>query len=288
MKEVIEKIPEIDRKTRDLNLSPEDLAQMIDHTKLTPYKATESIEKLCNEAKLYNFRCICVNPYFTKFCAQKLSGTGIEIATVVGFPLGQATPEVKALEAKKAVEDGATEIDMVMNVAAFKDKNYEVVKEDIEGVVEASGVPVKVILETGYLTYEEIVKACEIVMEAGAHFVKTSTGFGPLGANIPHVYLMRRTVGEKFGVKAAGGVENFRDALRMVAAGANRIGTSSGVKIIDTYSWARHTDWYIDEIPCRLCPSRKATFGKMPENVFQYYKTRCVDCIFKEFNRFYE
>ncbi len=282
-------IPEIDRKAGKLNLSPEELAQMIDHTQLSPYKQQRSLEKLCNEAKAYNFGFVCVHPYWTRFCVEQLKGTDIQVATVVGFPMGQNTPDAKAMETKKAIEDGATEIDMVMNVSAFKDKRYDFVKEDIQAVVEAAqGNVVKVILETGYLTYEEIVTACKLVKEAGAHFVKTSTGYGPMGATIPHVYLMRQTVGSDYGVKAAGGIYNFRDALRMIAAGANRIGTSAGVKIMDSYAWARHTDWHIEEIPCRLCPSRKANFDKMPKAVFAYYKSKCVDCPYREFNRFYE
>jgi deoxyribose-phosphate aldolase len=289
MKAPMEVIPEIDRKAGKLDLSPEELAQLIDHTKLSPFKGTGSMKKLCDEAKAYNFYCVCVNPYWTKFCVEQLRGTDIKVAVVVGFPLGQTTTEQKAHEAKQAIEQGAEEIDMVMNVAAFKDGKHDYVKEDIKAVVEAAGgCPVKVILETGFLTYEEIAEACKLVKEAGAHFVKTSTGFGPLGATIPHVYLMRQTVGEGYGLKAAGGINNFRDALRMIAAGANRIGTSAGVKIMDSYAWARHTDWHIEEIPCRLCPSRKANFDKMPKEVFAYYKSKCVDCPYREYNRFYE
>ncbi len=285
----MERIPEADRKTKTLDLSPEEIAQMIDHTQLSPYKAAKQIKELCDEAKAYNFYCVCVHPFWTSFCANELKGTDTVIATVVGFPLGQSKAEVKAIEAKKAVDDGATEIDMVMNVAAFKDKNYDVVKDDIRAVVEASnGYPVKVILETGFLTYEEITQASLLVKEARAHFVKSSTGFGPMGATIPHIWLMREAVGEGYGVKASGGINDFKDALRMIAAGANRLGTSAGVKIMDSYTWARYTDWDVEEISCRLCPSRKANFDKMPKGVFQYYKMKCVDCPFREFNRFYE
>jgi deoxyribose-phosphate aldolase len=285
----MEIIMEIERKTKELKISPEELAKTIDHTLLSPYKNTAEFKKLCDEAKAYNFYSVCVNPYWVRFCADELKGTNIEIAAVVGFPLGQNTTNIKALETREVIENGATEVDMVMNIAAFKDKNYDFVKQDIEAVVEAArGKVVKVILETGYLTYEEIVKACEIVKEARANFVKTSTGFGPLGATIPHIYLMRKTVGDNFGVKAAGGISNFRDVLRAIAAGANRIGASDSVKIVDGYTWAKLTDWNIEEIPCRLCPSRKASFAKMSKGVFQYYKMKCVDCPYREFNKFYE
>lgn len=289
MTSIMESIPEVERRTKEIKISPEELAKTIDHTKLTPYKSTGSMKKLCDEAKAYHFYSVCVNPFWTRFCANELKGTDVIVDTVIGFPLGQTTSEEKAFETKRAIEEGASEIDMVMNIAKFKDKDYGFVRDDIKTVVNAAGEKtVKVILETGYLTYEEIPEACKIVKEAGADFVKTSTGFGPLGATIPHVVLMRRAVGKDFGVKAAGGINNFRDALRMIAAGANRIGTSSGVKIIDSYRWAKHGDWLIEEIPCRLCPSRKASFAKMPKSVFQYYKMQCVNCPYKKYNRFYE
>lgn len=285
----MELIMEVERRASEIKMSPEELAKTIDHTLLAPYKTTGEFKKLCIEAKTYNFFAVCVNPYWVRFCSDELKGTEIKVAAVVGFPLGQTTSKMKALEARETLENGANEVDMVMNVAAFKDQNHDFVKQDIEAVVEAAeDTPIKVILETGYLTYEEIVKACEISKEAGASFVKTSTGFGPLGAATLHVSLMRTTVGENFGVKAAGGINNFRDVIRMIAAGANRIGASDSVKIIDGYEWARHTNWDIEEIPCRLCPSRMASFAKMPKSVFQYYKMKCADCPFKKFNKFYE
>lgn len=285
----MERIPEADKKTKELKLPPEKLAQMIDHTQLSPYKPKSDLKKLCDEAKAYNFYSVCVNPYWTTFCENELKGTDIEIAVVVGFPLGANTSKLKALETKEAVENGATEIDMVMNVGAFRDKNHDFVKEDIKAVLDAAaGNPLKVIIESGYLTYEQITEASKLVKEAGAQFVKNSTGFGPMGATIPHVYMMREAVGNGFGVKASGSINDFRDALRMAAAGATRLGTSAGVKIMDSYTWARLTDWDIEEIPCRLCPSRKANFDKMPKGVFQYYKMKCVTCPFREYNRFYE
>jgi deoxyribose-phosphate aldolase len=285
----MESIPKIERRTKEIKISPEELAKLIDHTKLTPYKSMGSMKRLCEEAKAYHFYSVCINPYWTRFCTNELKGTDIIVDTVVGFPLGQTTTKEKVLETKEAIEEGASEIDMVMNVAAFKDKNFDFVREDIKAVAEATGGnPVKVILETGYLTYEEITIACKLVKEAGADFVKNSTGLGPFGATIPHVVLMRRAVGKNFGVKAAGDINEFRDALRMIVAGANRIGSSSGVRIIDSYRWAKHSDWLIEEIPCRLCPSRKATFKSMPKLVFQYYKLKCVDCPYRRYNRFYE
>jgi len=289
MTSIMESIPKIERRTKEIKITPEELAKTIDHTKLSPYKPTGSMKKLCEEAKAYHFHSVCVNPCWTRFCANELKGTDVKVDTVVGFPLGQTTPEEKAFETKQAIGEGASEIDMVMNVAKFKDKDYDFVRDDVKAVVEAAGgKTVKVILETGYLTYEEISGACKIVKEAGADFVKNSTGFGPFGATIPHILLMREAVGGDFGVKAAGGINNFRDALRMIAAGANRIGTSAGVKIMDSYRWARHSDWLIEEIPCRLCPSRKASFASMPKSVFQYYKMQCVNCPYREYNRFYE
>ena len=289
MATIMESILKVEQRTKEIKISPEELAKLIDHTKLSPYKSTKSMKGLCNEAKAYHFCSVCINPYWTSFCAEELKGTDVKIATVVGFPFGQTTSKAKALETEGAIKEGANEIDMVMNVAAFKDRNFDFVVEDIKAVVEATGGnPLKVIIETGYLTYEEISQASKLVKEAGADFVKNSTGYGPFGATIPHVFLMREAVGPNFGVKAAGGIDEFRDALRMIAAGANRIGASSGVRIIDSYRWAKHSDWLIEEIPCRLCPSRKATFKSMPKKIFQYYKLKCVDCPYRRFNRFYE
>ncbi|MGQ9788242.1 MAG: deoxyribose-phosphate aldolase [Candidatus Hadarchaeaceae archaeon] len=207
---------------------------MIDHSLLRPDRPLDSFRDLCFEAKKYHFYSVCVNPAWIKFCFEELKGTGVKVVAVVSFPFGLMTSRMKALEASEAVENGASEIDMVMNIGAFKSKDYNLVREDIEAVVEAvSGKTVKVIIEAGYLTDDEIVKACEIAKQAGARFVKTSTGFGPSGATIHQVYSMRKAVGENFGVKASGGIRSFHDALLMIAAGANRIGTSSGVRIIE-------------------------------------------------------
>ena len=233
-------LAEVERKVKEIKISPEELAGMIDHALLRPEKSSDSFRNLCNEAKKYKFYSVCVNPYWVRFCSDELKGTGVKVVAVVSFPFGQMTSKMKSMEAKESTENGASEIDMVMNIGAFKDNDHGYVKSDIEAVVDAAGGNVvKVIIETGYLTDGEVVKACEIVKQAGADFVKTATGFGPTGATIPHVHLMRKTVGEDFGVKASGGIRSFSDALKMVAAGANRIGASESVKIIEGYRLVR-------------------------------------------------
>lgn len=210
-----------------------DILGMIDHTLLKPDATKDMIQSLCKEAKEYNFAAVCVNPYNVKTSKEILKDTDVKVATVVGFPLGANTKEVKAFETKDAINNGADEIDMVINIGALKYKDYKTVKEDIEAVVEAAKgrAIVKVIIETCLLTDEEKVKACEIAMEAGADFVKTSTGFSTGGANIEDVKLMKSVVGDKLGVKASGGVRELDTAKKMVEAGATRLGTSSGIKI---------------------------------------------------------
>ncbi|WP_342811716.1 deoxyribose-phosphate aldolase [Candidatus Hadarchaeum sp.] len=225
---------EIERRAQGLKLPPDQLAKMIDHALLYPDSPRSSFKNLCLEAKKYHFHSVCVNPAWVKFCSEELMDTDVKVVAAVSFPFGQMTPMMKAMEASEAVENGASEVDMVMNIGAFKSKDYDYVREDVEAVVEAvGGKIVKVIIEAGYLTDDEVVKACEIVRQAGAHFVKTATGFGPSGATVRQVYLMRKTVGENFGVKASGGIRNLRDTLLMIAAGANRIGSSSSVRIIE-------------------------------------------------------
>ena len=205
----------------------------IDHTILKPETTKAQILTLCEEAKQFNFASVCVNPTWVATCANELKGTDVKVCTVIGFPLGATFKEVKAYETKLAIENGASEIDMVINVGAAKDQNWELVYEDIKAVVEAaSGVLVKVIIETCLLTDEEKVKACEMAVKAGAHFVKTSTGFSTGGATAADVALMRQTVGESVGVKASGGVRTAEDMKVMVEAGANRIGTSGGVSLV--------------------------------------------------------
>ncbi|AMQ18643.1 deoxyribose-phosphate aldolase [Thermococcus peptonophilus] len=218
-------------------MNKREIAKYIDHTNLKPYATKEDIIKLCDEAIEYGFYAVCVNPYRVKLAKDYLreKNANIKVASVIGFPLGATPTEVKVFEAKKALDDGADELDMVINIGALKDKDYEYVKNDIAEVVKVAherGAKVKVIIETCYLTEEEKVKACELAKEAGADFVKTSTGFGTGGATVEDVRLMRKVVGPEIGVKAAGGIRTYEQALAMIEAGANRIGTSSGVKIV--------------------------------------------------------
>lgn len=210
------------------------MASMIDHTILKASATEEMIEALCQEAIKYNFASVCINPVFVKLAAKKLSHSNVKVCTVIGFPLGANSPETKAFEATKAVEDGAHEIDMVINVGMLKSGNLKYVEDEISGVVKASkGALVKVIIETCFLTDEEKVTACNLAKNAGAKFVKTSTGFGTGGATAADVALMRKTVGASMGVKASGGIRSLSETLAVIEAGANRIGTSSGVSIID-------------------------------------------------------
>lgn len=209
------------------------LAALIDHTLLRPEATRGEIDQLCREAKQFNFATVCVQPFRVAQAVENLKGSSVKVCTVIGFPLGANRAEVKALETVRALADGAREFDMVMNIGAMKDRNYAAVENDIHAVVTAAqGHLVKVILETSLLSDDEIVKACELSVKAGARFVKTSTGFSSSGAKPEHVRLMRDTVGKVFGVKASGGIRD-RDTLNaMLAAGANRIGTSSGVALI--------------------------------------------------------
>ena len=208
-------------------------ANMFDHTLLKADATKAQVEKICEEAVAYQFASVCVNSYYTKFVAEKLSGSGVMTCTVVGFPLGQMRTKAKAAETKIAVEDGAEEIDMVINVGALKEGSYDVVLEDIKAVKAACGkAHLKVIIETCLLADEEKVKACELSKEAGADFVKTSTGFSTGGATAEDVTLMRKTVGPELGVKASGGIRDKATAEKMVQAGANRLGTSATIAII--------------------------------------------------------
>jgi len=209
------------------------LNKMIDHTKLGASINKEQIDKLIAEAKEFDFKSVCVNPVWVKYAKHQLKKTDVLVCTVIGFPHGTHQPQVKAFEAGEAVKDGADELDMVINVNALKSKDYHTISAEIKGVVEkGEGRTVKVILETCYLTPEEIVKASELAVQAGAHFVKTSTGFGTSGAKIEDVQLMKKTVGDRAQVKASGGVRTYEDAVKMVEAGATRIGTSNGVDIV--------------------------------------------------------
>ncbi|MED4345857.1 deoxyribose-phosphate aldolase [Heyndrickxia coagulans] len=208
-------------------------AAYIDHTLLKPEATEKDILKLTAEAAQYHFASVCIHPYWVKLAARELAGTGVKVCTVIGFPLGATTAETKAFETKKAIGDGADEIDMVINIGALKSGNTEAVEADIRAVVEAAqGKLVKVIIETCLLTNEEKELACRLSVKAGAHFVKTSTGFSTGGATVEDVKLMRQTVGDKAGVKASGGIHTKAEAEAMIEAGATRIGASSGVKIV--------------------------------------------------------
>lgn len=208
--------------------------KLIDHTALKPNTNKESILKLITEAKTYDFASVCVNPCWVALAHQELKNTYVKVCTVIGFPLGANTTEVKVFETKDAIEKGAQEIDMVINIAMLKDKEYDYVENEIHQIVEAAKdkAIVKVIIETCLLTDEEKIKACELSQKAGADFVKTSTGFSTGGATVHDIALMRKTVGAEMGVKASGGVHTHEEALAMVEAGATRIGASAGVKLL--------------------------------------------------------
>ena len=235
-------------------MTKQEIAAMIDHTLLSPNVASAKIEQLCYEAKKYGFASVCVNPIFVPLATSQLAGTDIKVCTVIGFPFGAITTEEKISETINAVKDGADEIDMVMNISAAIDGRFNAVGSDIAGVVGAAktigklqkkNIIVKVILETCYFDDETIETCCLCAKKAGADFVKTSTGFAnpigldgkslPNGASVHHIELMRKTVGDKMGVKASGGIRSARMALSMIKAGADRIGTSSGVNILDTW-----------------------------------------------------
>jgi deoxyribose-phosphate aldolase len=225
------------RLTSQLGNIPEDpdIAGMIDHTLLKPDATADQIAQLCYEARKYKFASVCVNPTHVKLCAELLQGTSVKVCTVIGFPLGASSAEVKAFEAETAIHDGATEIDMVINIGAIKAGDHTLAAKDIHEVVRvghAHNALVKVIIETALLTDEEKITACLLAKEAGADFVKTSTGFSGGGATVEDVALMRRVVGPEMGVKASGGVRDYDDAEKMVAAGATRLGASAGVKIV--------------------------------------------------------
>lgn len=228
-----------ERLSSTLGVIPDnlDLAKMIDHTLLKPDATPDQVAQLCFEARKYGFASVCVNPSYVELCAQLLKGSPVKVCTVIGLPLGATPPEVKAYETRVALEKGATEIDMVINIGALKARDLELVARDIRGVVltaHAAGALVKVILETCLLTDEEKVLGCLLAKEAGADFVKTSTGFSSGGATVEDVELMRRTVGAQMGVKASGGIRTREDAEKMVKAGATRIGASAGVKIVQS------------------------------------------------------
>jgi len=226
-----------DRLASTLGVAPTDgsLAKMIDHTVLKADASQDQIAQLCFEARKYEFASVCVNPSYVKLCAELLNGSGVDVCAVIGFPLGATSTDAKVFEAQQAIRDGATELDMVINVGALKSRDYELLERDIASlarVCHAGNAILKVIIEAALLSDEEKVIACHLAKIAEADFVKTSTGFGPGGATPADVALMRRVVGPEMGVKAAGGIRTHADAQQMIAAGASRIGASASVRIL--------------------------------------------------------
>ena len=221
------------------------MAKYIDHTILNADATEKDIQRICIEAKEYNFKTVCINPGWVDYAAHLLKGTGVGITTVIGFPLGANTSEIKAAEAKQAVEKSVSDVDMVINIGALKNEDYPTVLNDIKAVVNAvdGKAIVKVIIETSLLNKTEKIRACELAKQAGADFVKTSTGFSTGGATIDDVKLMRATVGPKMGVKASGGVRSYEDAVAMIEAGATRIGASSGIAIVQGVVDASNSDY---------------------------------------------
>ena len=219
----------------DATITATEMARYIDHTLLKPEATFDALAKLGAEAISYNFKAVCVNSANVAYMAAKLQGSSLAVCTVVGFPLGAMQTHAKAFEAQNAVVDGATEVDMVLNIGAFKSGDLKTVAADIQAVRKAAESPIvlKVIIETCLLTEEEKIKACEITKDAGANFVKTSTGFAGGGATLEDVALMREVVGRDMGVKASGGIKDWSTALTMIKAGATRLGTSSGVEIVE-------------------------------------------------------
>jgi len=215
-------------------MDPKDLAKMIDHTLLKPNATVSQVDKLCDEALEYGFYSVCVNPSRVARCVSRLSGSDVKACSVVGFPFGATGTASKAVETETAVEEGVDELDMVMNIGKLLDADIGYVERDIRGVVRAAdGRIVKVIIEVCYLDDSGIVEACKVAERAGAGFVKTSTGFGPSGATVQAVRLMRETVGERLGVKAAGGIRDYATAMELIRAGANRIGASASIQIVE-------------------------------------------------------
>jgi deoxyribose-phosphate aldolase len=216
-------------------MTKNELSRMIDHTVLKADTKQEKVEEICKEALQYNFASVCINPCNVEFAAKLLKGSEVKVCTVIGFPLGANTTATKVFETKDAIEKGATEVDMVINIGKLKDKDYDYVKEDIKAVVNEAKEKAltKVIIETCLLTDEEKIMACKLSKEVGADFVKTSTGFSTGGATVSDIKLMRKTVGETIGVKASGGVRNYEDSIAMIDAGATRIGASASIDIIN-------------------------------------------------------
>ncbi|MGD8858322.1 MAG: deoxyribose-phosphate aldolase [Chloroflexota bacterium] len=240
VRSVIEAMPTLDYLLHDelaelIDTDPAQIAGVIDHTLLKPDATRAQINQLCQESLEYDFASVCINPIHVRQAAKMLSGSKVRVGTVIGFPLGAVSGEDKVREAEQAIEDGATEIDMVINIGALKENNNGLVEREIAEVVRTAhgrGALCKVIIEAGLLSEEEKIRVCTLARKAGADFVKTSTGFTASGATVEDVALMRRTVGPDMGVKASGGIRSFAEARDMIAAGANRIGSSAGVAIV--------------------------------------------------------
>lgn len=231
-------------------LSPKDIAKFIDHTCVKIDATHEDIQKTCEEAKKYGFHSVCVTPYRVKDAKKYLINSSIKIIAVIGFPFGFTTSSAKVVEATEAVSNGATEIDMVVNINAIKDGDWDYVLDDIRSVVESiPEVGIKVIMETGLLTQDELFKACKIAEKAGARFVKTATGFGPRGAELHDISIMRDAISDRLEIKASGGIHDFETAVVMLEAGADRIGSSSGLEIIGV---------------------KDKTYDELPNNSFNY------------------
>jgi len=271
-----------------MDLTVEKLASMIDHTVLKADTKRSKVKQLCEEAMDYNFAAVCINSVQVEYAVELLKDSSVKVCSVVGFPLGAMLTSGKAFETKEVVRLGAHEVDMVMNVGALRDERYDFVQSDIEAVVSAAGdAHVKVILETGLLIDDQKRKACQICVDAGADFVKTSTGFGPMGATPHDVKLMREVVGKKTGVKAAGGIGNLKDAIRVIEAGADRLGASAGIAIVEDFRWAQYSDaWLEPDKPCWTCPSRHANLAKQPKEVYVWYKQQCITCPHRGLNVF--
>lgn len=211
-----------------------ELNKYIDHTNLKPTATKTDIKKLCDEAIEYHFTSVCIHPYYVKYASQLLKDSNVAVGTVIGFPLGANTIETKLFEAKKAIEDGALELDIVINLSALKNKEYDYIESEIEALVKASsGRILKVIVESSYLEDDEIIKMCEMCKMKFVHFIKTSTGFSDHGATVEVVKLMREYAGDILEIKASGGIKTYNDAISMIEAGATRIGTSNGIKIME-------------------------------------------------------
>lgn len=220
-------------------MKPRDLAKLIDHTLLTATANVEDVKRICQEALKYKFAAVCVNPIFVPMCARLLKDSSIKVAAAIAFPLGTSTTEAKAFQTRQVMREGAQEIDVVMNLSALKSRAYDLVREDIKAVVMATratalagGVMVKAIIETGYLNDQELAKACSLAVDGGAEFIKTATGFGPKDVLLERISIMRKAIGREIGIAASGGIDTFEEAVGLLDAGANRIGTSSGVFMV--------------------------------------------------------